>query len=182
MTLMLNGELVTGNRLKVTASLKIESEDMSGQTSGTEKAHKGFKPKTLAVAMMISYKNKTDLATLMRLAESTEGGGQRTTFRIVNDTAEAFGIRQVEFTDGVTAREDDSLAQWIISFTLSEKLSNPEKVEGRRAGNPVATQSAPGVGVAGTGTGADGSSTAPQELTGFEALLKKVDTYLAPTP
>ena len=175
MTLMLNGEQIIGNRMKVTANLKIESDDMSGQTSGTETSHKGFKPKTLAVSLTIPYKDMTNLRTLMRLAESTQGGGQRTTYRIVNDTAEAFGIRQVEFTDGVSAREDDSLNQWIIQFTLSEKLSNPEKVESRRAGNPVTSQSAPGDGVAGAG---DGSSTAPQELTGFEAILKNVDTYL----
>lgn len=178
MTLLLNGEQIIGNRMKVTANLKIESDDMSGQTSGTETSHKGFKPKTLAVALTIPYKDMTNLRTLMRLAESTQGGGQRTTYRIVNDTAEAFGIRQVEFTDGVSAREDDSLNQWIIQFTLSEKLSNPEKVESRRAGNPVTSQSAPGDGVAGAG---DGSSAAPQELTGFESLLKKVDTYLGPT-
>ena len=178
MTLLLNGEQIIGNRMKVTANLKIESDDMSGQTSGTETSHKGFKPKTLAVSLTIPYKKLTDLRTLMRLAESTQGGGQRTTYRIVNDSAEAFGIRQVEFTDGVSAREDDSLAQWIIQFTLSEKLSNPEKVESRRAGNPVTSQSAPGDGVAGAG---DGSNTAPQELTGFESLLKKVDTYLGPT-
>ena len=176
MTLLLNGEQIIGNRMKVTANLKIESDDMSGQTSGTETSHKGFKPKTLAVSLTIPYKDMTNLRTLMRLAESTQGGGQRTTYRIVNDSAEAFGIRQVEFTDGVSAREDDSLAQWIIQFTLSEKLSNPEKVENRRAGNPVTSQSAPGDGVAGTG-----GSSAPQELTGFENLLKKVDTYLGPT-
>ena len=176
MTLMLNGEQIIGNRMKVTANLKIESDDMSGQTSGTETSHKGFKPKTLTVAMTIRYKDMANLRTLMRLAESTQGGGQRTTYRIVSDTAEAFGIRQVEFTDGVSAREDDSLNQWIIQFTLSEKLSNPEKVENRRAGNPVTSQSAPGDGVAGTG-----GSSAPQELTGFENLLKKVDTYLGPT-
>ena len=178
MTLLLNGEQIIGNRMKVTANLKIESDDMSGQTSGTETSHKGFKPKTLAVSLTIPYKDMTNLRTLMRLAESTQGGGQRTTYRIVNDSAEAFGIRQVEFTDGVSAREDDSLAQWIIQFTLSEKLSNPEKVESRRAGNPVTSQSAPGDGVAGAGDG----SSAPQELTGFESLLKKVDTYLGPTP
>ena len=175
MTLLLNGEQIIGNRMKVTANLKIESDDMSGQTSGTETSHKGFKPKTLAVALTIPYKDMTNLRTLMRLAESTQGGGQRTTYRIVNDTAEAFGIRQVEFSDGVTAREDDSLSQWIVSFTLAEKLSNPEKVENRRAGNPVSSQSAPGDEV--TGTGADGSG-APQELTGFEATLKKLDSYL----
>lgn len=179
MTLMLNGEQIIGKRMKVTANLKIDSDDMSGQTSGTETSHKGFKPKTLTVALNIAYKDMTNLRTLMRLAESTQGGGQRTTYRIVNDTAEAFGIRQVEFTDGVSAREDDTLNQWIIQFTLSEKLSNPEKVESRRAGNPVTSQSAPGDGVTGAGAG---SGATPQELTGFESLLKKVDTYLGPTP
>ena len=182
MTLMLNGEQIIGKSMKVTANLKIESEDMSGQTSGTETSHKGFKPKTLTVSLMIPFKDLTNLSTLMRLAESTQGGGQRTTYRIVSDTAKAFGIREVEFTDGLSAREDDSLAQWIVQFTLSEKLSNPEKVEGRRAGNPVKSQSAPGVGVSGTGAGADGSSAAPEELTGFEATLMKLDNYLGGQP
>lgn len=178
MTLLLDGQQIIGHRMKVTANLKIDSDDMSGQTSGTEKSHKGFKPKTLTIALTIPYKQLSNLRTLMRLAEGTEGGGQLKTYRIVNDTADAFGIRQVTFSDGVSAREDDSLAQWIVQFTLSEKLSNPEKVESRRAGNVVTAQSAPGDGVAGTG---DGSSAAPQELTGFESLLKKVDIYLGPT-
>lgn len=116
----------------------------------------------------------TNLRTLMRLAESTQGGGQRTTYRVVKDTAEAFGIRQMEFTDALSAREDDSLNRCIIQFTLSEKLSNPEKVESRRAGNSVTSQFAPGDGVAGTGDGL----SAPQELTSFEAILKNVDAYL----
>ncbi|WP_024672895.1 hypothetical protein [Pseudomonas syringae] len=175
MTMLLNGEQITGNRMKVTANLRIESDDMSGQTSNTEKSHKGFKPKTLTVSMTIAYKNLAYLRTLMRLAESTESGGQLKTYRIVNDTAEAFGIRQVTFSEGVSAREDDSLSQWIIQFTLSEKHSNPEKVESRRASNPVTSQSASGEGVTGAGSG-----TTPQELTGFEAVLKKVDTYLGP--
>jgi hypothetical protein len=180
MTMLLNGQQILGNRMKVTANLRIEADDMGGQTSGTEKSHKGFKPKTLTVALTIPYREKADLRTLMRLAEGTEKGGQLTTYRIVNDTAEAFGIRQVTFADGVSAREDDSLAQWIIQFTLSEKLSNPEKVENRRTGNAVTSQSAPGDGVNGSGgtDGSGGSGGAPQELTGFEAVLKKVDTYL----
>ncbi|RMT94647.1 hypothetical protein ALP37_03944 [Pseudomonas amygdali pv. sesami] len=76
------------------------------------------------------------------------------------------------FSDGVSAREDDTLAQWIVQFTLSEKLSNPEKVENRRAGNGVTSQSAPSDGVTNSGSGT------PEELTGFEAVLKKVDSYL----
>lgn len=180
MTLLLNGEQIIGNRMKVTANLRIEADDMSGQTSGTDKSHKGFKPKTLTVAMTVPYKRMADLQTIMRLAEGTESGGQLTTYRIVNDTAQAFGIRQVTFAEGVSAREDDSLAQWIVQFTLSEKLSNPEKVENRRAGNPVASQSAAGDGVSGTGAGGSGSSG--PELSGFEAVLKKVDDYIGGTP
>jgi len=180
MTLLLDGEQIIGHRMKVTANLKIDSDDMSGQTSSTDKSHKGFKPKTLTVAMMIRYKDSAQLRTLMRLAEGTGGGGQLRTYRIVNDTAEAFGIRQVQFSDGVSAREDDTLSQWIIQFTLSEKLSNPEKVESRRAASGVNAQSAPGDGVAGTGAGAGGSGSGP-ELTGFEAVLKKVDNYIGGT-
>ncbi|MCR8718638.1 DNA-binding protein [Pseudomonas syringae] len=176
MTLLLNGEQIIGHRMKLTANLKIEADELGGQTSGTDKSHKGFKPKTLTVALTIPYKSLENLRTIMRLAEATAGGGQLQTYRIVNDTAKAFGIRQVTFSDGVSAREDDTLAQWIVQFTLSEKLSNPEKVENRRAGNGVTSQSAPGDGITNSGSGT------PEELTGFEAVLKKVDTYLGGTP
>ena len=92
-------------------------------------------------------------------------------------------MRQVQFSEGVSAREDDTLRAWRIQFTLTEKLSNPERVEKRRAANAVGTQSAPGQPVSGsstgtgTGTGGNGSSGG-QELTGFEATLKKLDDYL----
>ncbi len=174
MTLLLDGQQVQGKYLKITASLRIESDDMSGQTSNTEKAHKGFKPKTLTVSLMIPFVDQSQLVDLMRLAEATAGGGQLKTYRVVNDTAAAFGIRQVQFSDGVSAREDDSLNAWRVQFTLAEKLSNPERVEGRRPGNPVKAQGGPGGAV-----GAGGDSTGnPQELTGFEATLKKVDSWL----
>lgn len=177
MTLMLDGQQVRGKNLKVTANLRIESDDLSGQTSNTETAHKGFKPKTLAVTLMIPFVDQGQLRELMRLAEATAGGGQLKMYRIVNDTASAFGVREVQFSEGVSAREDDSLKAWLVQFTLSEKLSNPEKVEKRRAGNAVSAQSAPGQGVGGEG----GSGEAGQELSGFESVLKKVDDYLGGT-
>ena len=111
----------------------------------------------------------------MRLVGATEGGGQLKTYRIVNETAAAFGMRQMTLTEGVSAREDDNLRGWLIQFTLTEKLSNPEKVEGRRSGNAVTAQSGPGGAVGGAGSDSPG---APEELTGFEATLKKVDTWL----
>jgi hypothetical protein len=174
MTLLLDGTQIRGHRMKLTGSLSIESDDMSGQTSATDTADKGFKPKKLTVAMMIKYKDASDLSALLSMAEATESGGQRKTYRVVNDTAEAFGVRQAQFSDSVSAREDDSLAQWIIQFTLTEKLSNPEKTEQRRAANGTASQAAPGDAV--------GSASAGEpELSSFEKLLKKADNWLGST-
>ncbi|MGN7840822.1 DNA-binding protein [Pseudomonas sp. 22490] len=185
MTLLLDGQKVRGKGLKVTANLRIESDDMSGQTSNTDAAHKGFKPKSLTVSLMIPYVNRTDLAQLMSWAEATAAGGQRRVYRIVNDTAEAFGVRQVEFSDNLSAREDDSLFAWRVQFSLTEKLSTAERVEKRRPGNPVKQQSAPGQPVTAPGTtgtaATEGTAAAaqPAELTGFEAVLKRLDESLA---
>lgn len=178
MTLLLDGQQILGKNMKVTANLRIESDDMSGQTSNSATAHKGFKPKTLAITLQIAFVDQVQLRNLMRLAEATAGGGQLKMYRIVNDTAAAFGIREVQFSEGVSAREDDSLKQWQVQFTLSEKLSNPERVEKRRASNSVTSQSAPGTAVTGDGEDAREKS---QELSGFEKTLKKLDDYLAPS-
>ncbi|MDI2594351.1 DNA-binding protein [Pseudomonas sp. 681] len=180
MTLLLDGHKVQGKNLKVTANLRIESGDMSGQTSNTDKAHKGFKPKTLTVSLMIPFVDRTQMTDLMRLAESTAGGGQLHLYRVVNDTAAAFGVRQVEFSEGISAREDDSLRAWLVQFTLSERESNPEKVEGRRAGNKVNAQGGPGsaVGEGGDGSGSGGGSTGDPALSGFEKVLGRVDKWL----
>lgn len=178
MTLLLDGQKVRGKGLKVTANLRIESDDLSGQTSNTDASHKGFKPKALTVSLLIPFKDRADLTQLMSWAQATAAGGQRHVYRIVNDTAEAFGVRQVEFSDNFSAREDDSLHAWRVQFGLSEKLSIAERVEKRRPSNPVKQQAAPGAAVASTG-GDGGDAAAPVELTGFEAVLKRLDEALA---
>lgn len=183
MTMLLDGRKVEGKNLKVTASLSIESDDMSGQTSNTESAHKGFKPKSLMVTLTIPFKDDGQLRTLMTMAEATESGGQRKTYRVVNDTAAAFGVRQVQFSDSVSAREADTIKAWMVQFTLTEKLSNPEKVEKRRTASTVKQQSASGTAVGGAGAGGGTSgSTSSTELTGFEQVLKRVDDYLGGVP
>lgn len=174
MTLLLDGHRVRGKTLKITANLRMETDDLSGQTSNTAGAHKGFKPKSLTVSLMIPYRDQVDLVQLMNLAQATGAGGQRKVYRIVNDTAAAFGVRQVEFSDNISAREEDTLAAWRIQFTLTEKLSIAERVETRRTGNAVNQQSAPGQTVA---AGADEAEQ--QELSGFEKVLKRLDDALA---
>lgn len=175
--LLLDGTAVQGKGLKVTANLRIEADDLSGQTSNTEKAHTGFKPKTLTVVLTIPYTNAAWLRDLLRLAEATEGGGQLKTYRVVNDTAAAFGLRQVQFAEGVSAREDDVLALWRVQFGLTELRSNPERVEKRSARGPVTAQAGTGSAIGGASdAGEDGQM--PQQLTGFEATLKKLDDWL----
>ncbi|MCF5721038.1 DNA-binding protein [Pseudomonas syringae] len=176
--LLLDGQKVRGKNLKVTANLRIETEDLSGQTSNTSGAHKGFKPKTLTVTLMIPFRDRADLVALVALAEATAGGGQRKTYRVVNDTAEAFGVRQVEFADNFSSREDDVLRAWQIQFGLSEKLSTAEKVETRRPGNAVKAQGGTGQAVGGDAAGSDGSAQ-PAGLSGFEKVLKRLDDALA---
>lgn len=175
MTLLLDGQKVQGKSLKVTANLRIESGDLSGQTSNTDSSHKGFKPKALTVSLLIPYRDRAHLVELVRLSETTVDGGQRKTYRVINDTAEAFGVRQANFSDTLTAREDDSLAAWRVQFTLSEKLSNPERVETRRPENRVNQQ-------VGSGNSVADPSAVPDapELSGFESILKRVDDYLGP--
>lgn len=181
MTLLLDGQKVNGKSLTVTANLRIDSGDMSGQTSNTDSSHKGFKPKALTVSLLIPYRDRGYLTEIMRLAEGTAAGGQLTVYRIVNNTAEAFGVRQVQFSDNISAREDDNLAAWRVQFTLTEVLSNPERVESRRAKHEVQQQVSPGNSVADP-TAIPGESTpdTPVELSGFERVLKRVDDYIGP--
>lgn len=178
--LLLDGQKVGGKNLKVTANLRIETEDLSGQTSNTGGVHKGFKPKTLTVTLMIPFRDRADLVALVALAEATAGGGQRKTYRVVNDTAEAFGVRQVEFAENFSSREDDALRAWQIQFGLSEKLSIAEKVETRRPGNAIKAQAGTGQAVGGA-AGSDGGDGTPQPagLSGFEKVLKRLDDALA---
>jgi hypothetical protein len=175
MTLLLDGERIRGKGLKVTANLRIESGDMSGQTSNTSKAHKGFKPKTLNVSLTIPFRDVAPLQSLRRLVEATAGGGQPKLYRIVNNTALAFGIRQVQFNENVSVSEDGSLRAWQVQFSLSEKLSVPERVEQRSGTNPVNKQTAPGE----PAVDANGTPVVT-ELDGFEKVLKTIDDYLKP--
>lgn len=167
MTLLLNGQKINGKSLTVTASLRMESDDLSGQTSNTEIAHKGFKPKTLSVNLLIPYKDRAWLSELMRLAQATQPSGQRAVYRVVNDTAQAFGVRQAQFDDNVSAKEDGGISAWQVQFSLSEILSSPERVESRR---PEARQEQSEVQADGAGH------------TGLQAVLERLERYLAPAP
>lgn len=171
----LNNIRVPGNNLKVTANLRIDSDDLSGQTSGTDRNHKGFKPKTLNCSLLVKKAEADQLTRLLELVESLDESGKQTVYTIVDPLAQAMKIRQVQFMDNFAAREAESQHAWNVSFTLVEHLSVPEKIEQRQEATPVTQQAAQGDTVAVTAE----ATTEVRELTGFESVLKWVDELFA---
>lgn len=131
--LILNDTTITGYGLKVACELALPEDDLSGQSSSTATAEKGFKPKRLKVSLNIKYEDADVLSTILLLSSATNTDtGKRTVYNIDNQTASAFGVRQVRFSDRVSAQEMDGSHAWSVSFTLLEHLSTAEKIESQR--------------------------------------------------
>lgn len=129
-TLVLNDTKITGYGQKVTCELALPDEDLSGQSSSSAVAEKGFKPKRLRVSLNIKYENVSELSEIVLLSTATdEAKRTRKVYNIENQTAKAFSVRQVRFTERVSAQELDDTQAWSVSFVLVEHLSIPEKVE-----------------------------------------------------
>lgn len=134
---LLDDYTVPGYGLKASLSLKLKDEDASGSSSSTSKAKKGNKGKSLEVKTFIRFKDEKDLRELYSKAEAVaEGDG--TLYTITNRTANATGMRQGRFSGDMKADPQDGLAAWLVSFTLAEHLSVPERKEKREV-KPEAT-------------------------------------------
>jgi hypothetical protein len=129
--LTLNTQKISLKSLRITASQTLASEDASGQSSSTDVAETGTKAKTLTVRGYIPFDDAESLSQLFDLAEATEDGS-RLIYRVNNHTASALGIKQVRFSSYITADEQETTRQWLISFSLTEHRSVPEKIEERQ--------------------------------------------------
>ncbi len=116
--------------MRITAGVELASQDASGQTSSTNTAETGIKPKTLNVSAMLPFTDENILSQLFSMAESLTDGA-RTVYRITNATASAIGVKQVRFNGRLEATEQESTRQWAISFQLQEYRSVPQKTEER---------------------------------------------------
>lgn len=177
--LMLDDYSIPGHGLLVQGSLTIKNEDLSGETSSTSTVNKGVKPKEFTVSVQIPYADATDLRALTAKAEAKSAGDRMRVYACVNDTVNAMGVRQVQFTDRFSVNESDGLRMWSVSFTLREFQSRPEMVE-QRASTPAAVaQSSTGTDV-NTATVAEQQTaqTVTEPLTSFEKMLKSVDAAL----
>lgn len=184
MSLHLNGTKVPGYGLKVSAALKLAGEDISGNSSSTTQAEKGDKSKSLTVNTTIRFIDIADLQMLTALAEGKNGDDERHVYNILNFTAKALNIRQVQFQDSFQVTENSSLRQWDISFTLVEKRSVAEKkqaqAKAKNKAKAVAQQTAAGQPVVAATAAATSTpqDQTPSQLTEFEKVLKVANDAL----
>lgn len=130
--LALNGTPIYLHNIMMSVSVKREEKDMSGQKSSTKKSDKGVKAKELNVTGFIPYARKELLTDLFNLAESEDGKGEQSKYRVSCTIAEAVNMREVQFSGEVTAAEQSGQLGWAISFTLREVNSVAEKKDQRK--------------------------------------------------
>jgi hypothetical protein len=159
--LQLDNFRVPGKNLLVSGNLELRTEDIAGETSGTDAVEKGIKPKILRVGISIPFKTPQDMTDLIKTAEAVDKNGERRIYTITNRTANASGIRQVRFFEHFNWAEAESMQLWQVSFTLQEYLSNPERVENREPDLVSAN-----------------TANAGKALTEYQVLLNQAETNL----
>lgn len=130
--LALNGTPIYLHNILMTVSVKREEKDMSGQKSSTKKSDKGIKAKELRVTGFIPYSRKEWLTQLFNFAESEDKKGKQSKYRVSCTAAEAVNMREVQFSDEVSATEQNGQLGWAVSFTLREVNSVAEKKDQRK--------------------------------------------------
>ncbi len=167
----LNNYTVPNKEFKISVDMEFDASSLGAQTSSTESAHKGIKPKAVSVNLLIPHVNASDLTALTSIAESTGTDGSLTTYTVTDPLCNAMNIRKVTFAKNFTVADDMSLKAWRVSFSLVEYNSVPEKAEQRTTTKTTQIQSADGVDV--------GDSS--KELTGFEKILLFGDNLFKPS-
>jgi hypothetical protein len=129
--LSLDNSTIMGYEFIVTGEQPLPDEDLSAQSSSTLTAEQGFKGKRLRVSMKIKYDDSQQLKALVALATAINESGKRKVYTISNQTADAFGVRQVRFSERLTSQELNDSQAWSVSFVLLEHKSVPEKREAK---------------------------------------------------
>ena len=163
---------VPGYNLKVTGGMEIYEEDLSGDTSGTDTAHKGIKPKTLSVTLNIKFKEESQLQELIRVLEAKDSTGEMKVYTVANLTANAGGITQVKCCERVEWVEQENLRAWSVTFKLREHLSVPEKVELRQKGAAAVVENE-----SGQATGTVQQTKDPD--TNWKKIIEQVDKVVS---
>ncbi|WP_174410358.1 baseplate complex protein [Desulfovibrio psychrotolerans] len=177
--LMLDDYVLPGHGLMVQGALEIKNEELSGETSSTSTVNKGVKPKQFTVSLQVPYTEVAGMKKLTATAEAKDTGDRMRIYDCVNDTVNAMGVRQVQFTDRFAVNEAEGVRAWDVSFTLREFQSRPEMVEQRESAPKTVTQSSSGAAVdLATAEEQQTAQAVAEPLTLLEKLLKAVDSAL----
>lgn len=128
----LNGQTFSIKNLVVNFEREFKTQDMSGQTSNTDDAEQGEKASVLSVSGLISFKDISQLADLEKMSSAKDENGDRTIYRVVNEMANAFKIRQVKFSGRFSAEQQTNIMAWMVTFRLKEHHSVAEQKETRK--------------------------------------------------
>ncbi|AHF77561.1 Phage protein [Sodalis praecaptivus] len=171
-TLALNGEAILLKNMRVTLTQQFKDKDQSGETSATTKSEQGMKGKELRISGEVPFKTPEILRRIFELASATDAGGQRQAYRVAHDVARAVNFREAIFTGTLDAPQQDGKMAWLVTFTLTEHLSVPEKREARAASKTIAQKQS-------AGTGRESAEENEEKLTWFESrVLKPVNDAL----
>jgi len=155
---------------QVSVYFRFETENISGQTSATDRVNKGIKPKSLSVSLQIDMNEAHLLTELVAISETIDDKGGMKVFDLVEPLAKALKIRQVKFTDNFNVSEIEHKRAWRVYFVLTEHLSTSEKNLLRQDEPIIEEQQADGELV---GPVASTTQDEPAvELTGFESVLQ----------
>lgn len=171
--LLLDDYTVPGFDLSASLTLPIKDEDASGDSSSTAKAKKGNKGKKLEVKIKIRFKDEAKLTEFMALAQATSQGDGKL-FTITNRIANAGGMRQGRFSGDVKVDPQEGLAMWLLSFSLAEHKSVPERAEERESSPSVAAQQNEG-GKVDAAAAPEGSSG--ENMDALQRGLKKLEDW-----
>ena len=176
--LVLDQTPIKGHEQRLTCSQEMPDKDLSGDSSSSAVAEGGFKPTKISVSLKIKFENKDDLRALVNLSRGLTDDGSRKIYQILNQTAQAYNIRQVRFTERVRAAELNDEESWQVSFSLLEHNSVPERTEERQQAASTDTLAAQST----TSTTATTTEAEPttKNYTGFEKTLKYLNDQLKP--
>ncbi len=97
--LVLGDTQINGYGHKVNCRFSLPESDLSGKSSSTATAEEGEKACRLRVTLNIKYEDPDFLKIIKRLSTAKDDKGKRVVYNINNQTAKAFGVRQVRFTE-----------------------------------------------------------------------------------
>jgi len=173
-SVMLLGDYrVPVGQLTVSVSTSFDSTELRGETSATDSAHKGIKPKEISVSFVLPFEKEQEISQFYGVAQALDDNGELVVYELTERSANAAKVKKVTLTGKIHQRELPDKDAWMVSFTLLERLSMQERTEQRTT---LVETPAPKT------EGAEISSpelAQETEVSSFEAALARFDKKLA---